>query len=45
MAAKTIRELFEEELRGMYDGEKQLTRALTKMAKVSEWIERLVSIA
>lgn len=27
MAAKTLRELFVEELRDMYDGEKQLTRA------------------
>jgi ferritin-like metal-binding protein YciE len=33
MAAKSLRELFVEELRDMYDGEKQLTRALTKMAK------------
>jgi ferritin-like metal-binding protein YciE len=36
MAAKNLRELFVEELRDMYDGEKQLTRALTKMAKTSE---------
>jgi ferritin-like metal-binding protein YciE len=36
MASKTLRELFVEELRDMYDGEKQLTRALTKMAKASE---------
>ena len=36
MAAKPLRELFVEELRDMYDGEKQLTRALTKMAKASE---------
>ena len=36
MAAKTLRELFVEELRDMYDGEKQLTRALTKMAKASD---------
>jgi ferritin-like metal-binding protein YciE len=36
MAAKSLRELFVEELRDMYDGEKQLTRALTKMAKASE---------
>jgi ferritin-like metal-binding protein YciE len=33
MAAQSLRELFVEELRDMYDGEKQLTRALTKMAK------------
>jgi ferritin-like metal-binding protein YciE len=33
MAAKSLRELFVEELLDMYDGEKQLTRALTKMAK------------
>jgi ferritin-like metal-binding protein YciE len=33
MAATSLRELFVEELRDMYDGEKQLTRALTKMAK------------
>ena len=39
MAAKTLRELFVEELRDMYDGEKQLTRALTKMAKASESAE------
>jgi ferritin-like metal-binding protein YciE len=36
MAAKSLHELFVEELRDMYDGEKQLTRALTKMAKASE---------
>jgi ferritin-like metal-binding protein YciE len=36
MASKTLRELFVEELRDTYDGEKQLTRALTKMAKASE---------
>ncbi len=36
MAAKSLRELFVEELRDMYDGEKQLTRALTKMAKSAE---------
>jgi ferritin-like metal-binding protein YciE len=33
MAAKSLRELFVEELRDMYDGEKQLTRELPKMAK------------
>ena len=36
MAAKTLRELFVEELRDIYDGEKQLTRALPKMAKAVE---------
>ncbi len=36
MAATSLRELFVEELRDMYDGEKQLTRALTKMAKSAE---------
>jgi ferritin-like metal-binding protein YciE len=36
MAAKSLRELFVEELRDMYDGEKQLTRALPKMAKAAE---------
>jgi ferritin-like metal-binding protein YciE len=36
MAAESLRELFVEELRDMYDGEKQLTRALTKMAKSAE---------
>jgi ferritin-like metal-binding protein YciE len=35
MAAKTLRELFVEEVRDMYDGEKQLTRALSKMAKAA----------
>lgn len=36
MAAKTLRELFVSELRDMYDGERQLTRALPKMAKAAE---------
>ena len=36
MPAKSLRELFVEELRDMYDGEKQLTRALPKMAKAAE---------
>jgi ferritin-like metal-binding protein YciE len=35
MAAKTLRELFVEEVRDMYDGEKQLTRALPKMARAA----------
>jgi len=35
MAAESLRELFIEELRDMYDGEKQLTRALSKMAKAA----------
>jgi ferritin-like metal-binding protein YciE len=36
MPAKSLRELFVEELRDMYDGEKQLTRALPKMAKAAD---------
>jgi ferritin-like metal-binding protein YciE len=36
MPAESLRELFVEELRDMYDGEKQLTRALPKMAKAAE---------
>jgi ferritin-like metal-binding protein YciE len=36
MAVKSLRDLFIEELRDMYDGEKQLTRALPKMAKAAE---------
>jgi ferritin-like metal-binding protein YciE len=36
MAARSLRELFVEELRDMYDGEKQLTRALPKMARAAE---------
>jgi ferritin-like metal-binding protein YciE len=36
MPAKTLRELFVEELRDMYNGEQQLTRALPRMAKASE---------
>ena len=35
MAAKSLQQLFVEELRDMYDGEKQLTRALPKMAKAA----------
>jgi ferritin-like metal-binding protein YciE len=35
MAAKSLRELFVEEVRDMYDGEKQLTRALPRMAKAA----------
>jgi ferritin-like metal-binding protein YciE len=35
MAANTLRALFVEELRDMYDGEKQLTRALPKVAKAA----------
>lgn len=35
MAANNLRELFVEELRDMYDGEKQLVRALTKMARAA----------
>jgi ferritin-like metal-binding protein YciE len=36
MGAKSLRELFVEELRDMYDGEKRLVRALPKMAKAAE---------
>ena len=36
MAAKSLRELFVEELRDMYDAEKRLVRALPKMAKAAE---------
>ena len=35
MAAKTLQELFVEELHDMYDGERQLRRALPKMAKAA----------
>jgi ferritin-like metal-binding protein YciE len=35
MAAKSLRDLFVEELRDMYDGEKRLVRALPKMAKAA----------
>jgi ferritin-like metal-binding protein YciE len=35
MPAKSLRDLFVEELRDMYDGEKRLVRALPKMAKAS----------
>ena len=36
MAAENLQELFVEELRDMYDAEKQLTKALPKMAKATE---------
>ena len=36
MAAKSLRELFVEELRDMYDGEKRLVRALPKMARAAD---------
>ena len=36
MPAETLRELFVEELRDMYDGEKRLTKALPRMAKAAE---------
>ena len=36
MAAENLRELFIEELRDIYDAEKQLTKALPKMAKAAE---------
>ena len=39
MPAKSLRELFVEELRDMYDGEKRLTKALPRMAKAAESVE------
>ena len=36
MAAKSLNELFVEELRDMYDGENRLTKALPRMAKAAE---------
>lgn len=36
MAAENLKELFVEELRDIYDAEKQLTKALPKMAKAAE---------
>jgi ferritin-like metal-binding protein YciE len=39
MAAKSLQELFVEELRDMYDGEKRLTKALPRMAKAAESAE------
>ena len=36
MPAKSLQDLFIEELRDMYDGEKRLIRALPKMAKAAE---------
>ena len=36
MPAKSLQELFVEELRDTYDGEKRLTKALPKMAKAAE---------
>jgi len=36
MAAKSLQELFVEELRDMYDGEKRLIKALPKMAKAAQ---------
>ena len=36
MAAKSLQELFVEELRDMYDAEKRLTKALPRMAKAAE---------
>ena len=35
MGAKSLQELFVQELRDMYDGEKRLTRALPKMARAA----------
>lgn len=36
MSAESLKELFVEELRDIYDAEKQLTKALPKMAKAAE---------
>ena len=36
MSAENLQELFVEELRDIYDAEKQLTKALPKMAKAAE---------
>ena len=36
MAAKSLQELFVEELRDMYDGERRLTKALPRMAKAAD---------
>src|SRR5678809_517499 len=36
MPAKSLQELFVEELRDAYDGEKRLTKALPRMAKAAE---------
>ena len=36
MPAKSLQELFVEELRDMYDGEKRLTKALPRMAKAAD---------
>ena len=36
MAAENLQELFVDELRDIYDAEKQLTKALPKMAKAAE---------
>ena len=36
MAAENLQELFVNELRDIYDAEKQLTKALPKMAKAAE---------
>ena len=36
MAAKSLQDLFVEELRDAYDGEKRLTKALPRMAKAAE---------
>jgi ferritin-like metal-binding protein YciE len=44
MAAKSLQELFVEELRDMYDGEKRLTRALPKMARAATSGELRVAI-
>jgi ferritin-like metal-binding protein YciE len=45
MAAKSLNELFVEELRDMYDGENRLTKALPKMAKAAEHPELQAAFA
>ena len=42
MPAKSLQELFVEELRDAYDGEKRLTKALPKMAKAAEGEQTLL---
>jgi ferritin-like metal-binding protein YciE len=41
MAAKSLQELFVEELRDAYDGENRLTKALPKMARAAEHPHRV----
>jgi ferritin-like metal-binding protein YciE len=44
MAAESLQDLFVEELRDMYDGEKRLTKALPKMAKAAQSLELRTAI-